>query len=364
MRILYVDLEREWRGGQSQALLTVKGLRARGHDAHLLAVGGSPLSQRAEPAGVPVHRAGTSARRIVAAHLLRRLLAKQKYDIVHANEPHALTSIWLARSHRRAPVVISRRVAYPLGRSLLSRKRYESAARIIAISRFVAKSVVDSGIPPEKIEIVYEGMEVPTPVTPQTRQLARRRWAVADNERLFGCVGYLLPEKGQEFVVRAFPAVRAQSPTARLLLAGDGPCRQNLESLVHDQGLQEAVILAGFVEDVSTVYASLDAFMFPSLAEPLGTSLLAAMAWGLPLVAVASGGVPEYVEDGETGLLVAQPDPSLFSAAMLRFLSEPEFAKRLGAAARKAIQEHFTADRMVENTIRVYENILGKRQSA
>ena len=364
MRVLYVDLEREWRGGQSQALLTVRGLRASGYDAQLLAVVGSPLARRAEASGVPVHVIGTEVRRMVAAYLLRRLLAKQKYDLVHVNEPHALTCAWLAGSHRKAPLVVSRRVAYPLGKSLLARKRYESADRILAISKFVAKSVVDSGVPAEKVEIIYEGVEVPPPVSAEVRRSARKRWGVSDGETLFGCVGYLLPEKGQELVVGALPTVRANFPGARLLLAGDGPCRPQLEGLTRELGLEKNLIFAGFIEDVSQVYAALDAFVFPSLAEPLGTSLLAAMAWGLPVIAVASGGVPEYVENSATGLLTTQPDLRLFSLAMLRLLSDAGLAKRLGAAARNAIQTRFTADNMVENTIRLYKRVVVEAQKS
>jgi len=128
--------------------------------------------------------------------------------------------------------------------------------------------------------------------------------------------------------------------------------------------LGDAVIFAGFIEDISQVYAALDAFVFPSLAEPLGTSLLAAMAWGLPVVAVASGGVPEYVENDQTGSLVAQPEASLLSAAMLRLVSDLELAKRLGTEARAAIQRRLTSDHMVENTIRVYEEVLKERRPA
>jgi L-malate glycosyltransferase len=364
MKVLYLDLEREWRGGQSQALLTVMGLLACGHDAHLLAVRGSPLARRAEAAGVLVHTVGTAARRIAAARLLRGLLAEQNYDLLHGNEPHALTAVWIAGSYRKAPVVISRRVAYPLGRSLLARKRYEKLQRIIAISKFVAKSVVDSGIQPEKIEIVYEGVELPPPVSLEARQRARQRWGIADRELLVGSVGYLLPEKGHEFALRALSAVRAKVPETRLLLAGDGPCRQELESLAREQGLRDAVIFAGFVEDVPQVYAALDAFVFPSLAEPLGTSLLAAMAWGLPVIAVESGGVPEYIEDGATGLLVSRPEPGLISAAMLRLLGEDSFRMRLGGEARRNVKQRFSAKRMVDRTIQVYEDVLQKVRPA
>src|SRR2546426_1552610 len=100
-------------------------------------------------------------------------------------------------------------------------------------------------------------------------------------------------------------------------------------TLFRSLGLETAVIFAGLVEDIKQVYAALDVFVFPSLAEPLGTSLLAAMAWGLPVAAVASGGVPEYVQDDVTGLLVAQPEPNLFSALMLQMLSDESLRARL-----------------------------------
>jgi glycosyltransferase involved in cell wall biosynthesis len=358
MRVLYVDLEIEWRGGQSQALLTVTGLRALGHDAQLLSVRDSPLARRAEAAGVPVHVVGRRARRAGAALLLHKLLSQQKYDVLHANEPHALTSAWLSGAQRRVPVLTSRRVAYPLSRSRLARRRYEITQRIVAISHFVEKSVLESGVRPEKVAVVYEGVEVPPLPALEARQRARQRWGVTGEERLLGCIGYLLPEKGQKIAIRALSAVRTKIPGARLLLAGDGPCRPALEALVRQHGLEHAVIFAGFVEDVPQVYAALDAFVFPSLAEPLGTSLLAAMAWGLPVLAVASGGVPEYVKDGDNGLVVTHPDPELFSAGMVRLLSDESLRITLGQRARSIIAERFSAQGMVENTIRVYEDVL------
>jgi L-malate glycosyltransferase len=362
MRVLYADLDREWRGGQSQALLTVRGLRAAGHDAQLLSVQDSPLSNRAQAAGVPVHNAGKRLRRIGAALLLHKLLSRQSYDVLHANEPHALTAAWLAGAAKKVPVVVSRRVAYPLSRGGLA--RYQRAQRIVAISRFVEQSVLKSGVAPEKVAVVHEGVEVPPSPTPEARRQARQRWGVTEGERLLGCVGYLLPEKGQEIAVRALSTVRKKVPGLRLLLAGDGPCRAALETLVERSGLQDAVIFAGFVQDVSQVYAALDVFLFPSLAEPLGTSLLAAMAWGLPVLAVATGGVPEYAKDGDNGLLAAQPDAELFSAGLARLLSDESLANTLGQRARCTIAERFSAERMVTNTIHVYEDVVSQRDRA
>ncbi len=355
---LFVDLETEWRGGQSQALLLLKGLYERGHAAELIAVKGSALGRRARREGIYVHSVNSNMKRLRAAVLIRSVLSDGRIELVHVNEPHALTAAWLAGAHRRVPLLVSRRVANPIKKGPLALGRYLAAERILAITEFVKKSVLESGVPAEFVQVVNEGVQVPSLPSAEARRAARTRWGVSEQESLFGCVGYLLPEKGQEFVVRALPAVRTKFPGARLLLAGDGPCRAQLEALARELGVENAVIFTGFVEEVSQVYAALDAFLFPSLAEPLGTSLLAAMAWGLPSVAVASGGVPEYVVNGVNGLLVAHPDQDLFSSEMLRLLTNSELAKRLGLAARATIEERFSADHMVDNTLALYQQVI------
>src|SRR2546430_7346813 len=132
MRILYVDLERQWRGGQSQALLTVRGLRALGHDAQLVSVRESPLARRTAAAGIPVHEVRKNARRASATLLLRKLLSQQNYDVFHANEPHALTAVWLAGAQERTRIVVSRREAYPLSSSGLAGERDRRSPRLLA----------------------------------------------------------------------------------------------------------------------------------------------------------------------------------------------------------------------------------------
>jgi starch synthase len=106
---------------------------------------------------------------------------------------------------------------------------------------------------------------------------------------------------------------------------------------------------------METAFAAMDIFAFPSHEEPLGSALLAAMAHGLPVAAVARGGVPEVVEDGKNGLLVKDLDPGAFAAVLLRFLSQPAEAARLGRTGRETVIARFSADRMVEESLRLYE---------
>jgi glycosyltransferase involved in cell wall biosynthesis len=304
--------------------------------ADLVAVRGSPLAERAQAAGVRVYTVPHPGARLRAALRLRAA----GYDVVHCHDAHGLTAAWLAGACLHN-VVAARRVAYPLSSS----RRYRRATRIIAVSRFVAASVRASGLPAEQVEVIYDGVLLPPP---SERSPGPPR---------VGCVGYLLPEKGQEALIRALPMIREKYGLCRLVLAGDGPCRTRLQRLALELGVGPVVELAGLVEDVSEVYRALDVFLFPSLAEPLGSSLLAAMSHSLPVVAVARGAVPEVVEDGRNGLLVASPAPAAMAAAVVRLLDDPALAARLGAAARQTIEQHFTAQRMVEATLDLYQRL-------
>jgi glycosyltransferase involved in cell wall biosynthesis len=355
---LIVDLEMAWRGGQNQALLLLKGLYERGHAPELVAAERSQLGNRAEKAGISVHFVSRGMFRLAAAAKIRKLLEAGRIELVHANEAHAVSAAWLAGVQRQVPFLISRRVGYPIGKSWMARARYRAANCILANSAWVAEQAADSGAPKEKLRVVYEGTEIPERFSPGQREQARRRWGLAKETPLIGCVGVLLPDKGQEWLIRALPELRQDFPDIRLLLAGDGPCRDDLKELAKDLDLGDAVIFAGFVQDVESVYQALDVFLLPSFFEAFNNSLLAAMAYEIPSLAFRRGALGEIIEDGQSGLLVSGPDTVEISRATRRLLHDREFAKKLGEAGRKRVAENFSADRMVESTLGIYAEIL------
>jgi glycosyltransferase involved in cell wall biosynthesis len=358
---LLVDLETEWRGGQNQMLLTLKGLHARGHAAELVAAEGSALGERAEALGAKVHRVSRGSLRIPAALKIFELTKTSCFDLVHVNEAHGLTAAWLARAHRRLPFIVSRRVGYPIGKSRMARARYKAAARIIAISRWVERQLADSGVPREQMAVVYEGVEIPQLPTTETRERSRSRWNISPDAPLFGNIGVLLPDKGQEWLIRALAAIRKEFAGCRLLLAGDGPCRPQLEKLTRELGLADAVIFAGFVKDIEAVYAALDVFLFPAQFEGLGTSLLAAMSHGIPSIAFRGCAFGEIIEDGQSGILIENQSLPGIEAAITRLLRDKQSARGMGEAGRRRIEDVFSADRMVEETLKVYNEVRAKR---
>jgi len=363
MRILFADLDREWRGGQSQALLTLRGLHERKVEVELVAARDSPLAMRGLESGIAVHAVARLGLRGWAAKAIQGLVARNRFDLVHLNEPHALTAAWLAGAHKKLPLLLSRRIGFPLGKNWVSRARYEAVKRFVSNSKNVAQSLIDCGIAPDRISIVNEGVEIPPLPSQDQRNAARRQWGIQDREFVFGCVGVFVPEKGQRHLIEALAIVRQSHPEARLLLAGDGECRTELVSLTKQLGQSEAVLFPGFVKDVAGVYDALDGFAFPSEFEGLGTALQAAMATGIPSISTDRGGLAEVV-DHERTVLVAGPNGKEFAAAMLRLMSEDGLRKKLSESGRREVQERFSATRMVESTIRVYEDVLKKWRTA
>jgi glycosyltransferase involved in cell wall biosynthesis len=228
----------------------------------------------------------------------------------------------------------------------------------------VADQAAASGVPPDKLRVVYEGTIIPELFSSTQRAQARRRWGVPDNAPLLGCVGVLLPDKGQEWLIRAVAELRKDYPEIRLLLAGDGPSRDKLESLANELGVTQSVIFAGFVKDVDSAYAAIDVFLLPSFFEALNNSLMAAMAHEIPSIAFRRGALTEIILDGQSGLIVSGPDVLEICAAVKRILEDRPFAQRLGQAARIRIAENFSADLMVEKTLQLYEEALTKPHPA
>jgi glycosyltransferase involved in cell wall biosynthesis len=239
LKILLVDLDTEWRGGQNQALLMLEGLHARNYAAELISPKGSALGQRAQARGATVHYVSPRVSRISAALKISQLTRSGQFDLVHANEAHAVTSAWLARAHRRVPFVISRRVGYPIRNSKLALSRYEAATRILPISNWVAERLQSSGLHKENMTVVYEGVRIPRVPSAEVRREARALWGISDEAPLLGCVGVLLPDKGQDLLIRTLAALRGDFPRARLLLAGDGPDKSRLERLAKKLGVSE-----------------------------------------------------------------------------------------------------------------------------
>jgi hypothetical protein len=274
------------RGGQWQALYLIERLT----DAVLLARTGSPLFEEAARRKLDVR--ALTFRALTAA-------AKQA-DLVHLHDArsHTLAAIGCTSVARATPLVVSRRVAFPVKRGFFSVWKYARAALYIAVSKYVAARLMDAGIRDAKVRVVHDGVPIPEPACPRAGRVV------------------------------ALASKPLEIPGISVDLTTD------------------------LWRDLSTA----SVFVYKSNMEGLGSGVLAAMAAGVPVVASNVGGLPEIVESGKTGFLVSDGD---FRTPVRRLLEDAALAARMAMAARERVQQEFSVERMVEKTVAAYHEVLG-----
>ena len=347
-RILHVDAGRSWRGGQRQVFLLATGLRDLGYRTLILAPTGSPLIKRAERAGLPTYRLTLRGEwDIRSARELRAVAKEWGANVVHAHDArsHSIARLALLGS-RKTRLVVTRRVAFT-PKQVRLKYRYGIDA-FIAISNAVKQVMVKAGVPSDKIEVVYSGL--PAPQVKQARNWRRERGWPATTV-VCGIVGAMTQEKGLDQiggVARRLPG-EVFRRTRLVMLGGKG---KGGTSVAGVEGFD-----AGFVEEIHDAVAGLDVLWHPAKSEGLGTSVIDAMALGIPPIAFAVGGLPEVIEDRKSGLLVPAGDVQAFARAAAELITNEALRAKLGEGARLRARE-FDAKRMIERTAEVYHRVI------
>lgn len=293
--------------------------------------------------------------RTVVANI-RQLVAQTGADIVHAHGYKADVYVYLALRSTWTPFVSTCHNWLKDGPlvsvyGIVDRFVLKNYAGVIAVSDEVKTCLLKAGVSQDKVHLVRNGIDL-RPFLEAMPSL--RVDPSAANALTVGWVGRLSNEKGADVFLRATALVLAEYPNSRFVVVGEGPDRALLKSLMDELNITKKVSLIGRRNDMPGVYASLDLMVSSSRQEGLPMAILEGMASGLPLVATAVGDVPTVVADGRTGILVPTENVDLLAAGILKLLQNSDLRASYGIAAKKLIEEKFSAERMAVNYLRVY----------
>lgn len=354
LKILHIDPERLWGGGERQVLGLLDYLSRSGHESHLLCHPDGALVREARKIGTKVHSLRLrNDLDLGPVFSVRRLIRHESYDIVHfhTKRAHAF-SLWLGSAAPGKKRVVTRRMDYPVRRGWYDRYLYNRRVDgVIAISEQIAALLVEGGVRREKIRVIHSGVDI--------ERFKDAAIASGDNGApVIGTAAVLEERKGHRFLLEAAAELKRQGRRLKYRIAGDGSQREKLERLAQSLGLQQEVEFLGFVSDVQAFLSSIDIFVLPSLFEGLGVAVLEAMAAARPVVASDAGGLRELVVDGETGLLVRPGDSIALARAIAQLASQPERMRELGEHGRDRVEKYFTMEKMARENESYYYDLL------
>jgi glycosyltransferase involved in cell wall biosynthesis len=346
MRILHINLERGWRGGERQTLYLMKGLRNLGYENHLLVRKNHLFIKQALRYGLRV--------RIINKPFLCHGPFLRHFDIIQIHEVRALQLAAFWKFFHGRPLVFTRRVDNMPSDHAFTRFKYKKVDRLIAISGKIKSVMVDWGFNPALITVIHSAVSTENKAQPIRVEELKQKFA---GRKVVGCVAALEARKDHFTLLDAAALVNEKRNDVVFVLIGDGILREKLETQAKKLNLDN-IVFEGYQEDPYSYYPLFDVFLMTSKIEGLGSAILDAFSYRIPVVATAAGGIPEIVENEQTGLLAPVQDSRRIALALLRMLDEPNLCHRCTSQAYSLVEQDFSVPEMAKAYDRVYRELI------
>jgi len=301
---------------------------------------------------------------------VRQLTGWAQRDAIDILHLHSAKAGYLGRQTELSRPLIYTPHAFPFQRTtdwrrplyrMIECRMAARTTRIITVSAGEYDEALEAGLPPEKLTIIPNGLDLaqwPLP-TPDERRQARQALGISDDETLIGAMARLTPQKGIDLLLQAAEDILPDFPTARIIIWGDGPQRAMLERMARRLRLRR-VTFAGSTRTPREAYMAMDIFCAPSRWEAGPYAVLEAMASGVPVVAADVAGHADAIVEDETGLLAPPELPGPIAGALRALLVDEDPRKDMGLAGRLRVTQHFSVETMVAATANVYREVAEK----
>ncbi len=372
-RILYVHGIEAIGGAERDLIALLKTLDRHKWEPHVVCPGTGPFREQLHSIAVPTHALSLPPWRKPLAVFQRRsaierlgaLVGQLDPALIHVNDiwwvPHTVRAIASGRSHSMPIVAHVRQEIEP---EKVGRYELDRVEAVIAISRQIEQSLITGGVLMSRVRTLYSGIDFPKRQSPHDDQEIRRLIGLPSGAVLLGTVANLFPRKGYEVMLRALPAIIHAVPMVHYVIVGsdDHGYADRLKRLASKLTITDRVHIVGFQDPVQPFLAALDLYLHPALMEGFGIAVVEAMAMGKAVVATTTGGLPEVVAQGETGLLVPPGDAESLAEAVISLLENKSKREQMEVCGRMRAQERFSLDASVAHMEQLYGDVLGAQK--
>lgn len=359
--VIHISTPISWRGGEQQLAYTFEQLHNQGIRQMILCPEGSELAEYCESKGWSYTTAPKrSSMDFGFAKKLAKLVKERKFSLVHAHDSHAHTFSILSTLlyGMKMPIVLHRRVDYPVSKSFFSRYKYNhpQIKRIICVSEEVKRVLSKSLKNPHKAVVVHSGIDLDKFEYSSNNPL-REEFNIDNDKTLIGNVAAITQQKDYFTFVAAAEKIYATRQDVHFVAIGAGDQKEEIKALVETKGLRPAFTFTGFRKDVNRLLPCLDFLMFSSEKEGLGTTIIDAFATKVAVVATSAGGIPELVTHRETGWLAGVKKPEELAEGVLTLMEDASL-KNLLVTNAKIKSETFSKENTAKQILEVYKEIM------
>lgn len=365
--ILYIHGESAIGGAETDLLSIVKSIDRTKFNPIVVCPGGplyeylTGLNVKTFMFKLPSWRKGKSILFLPwAVYKLRKTILRENINLIHVNDFWYFPVVYLASRNLEVPCITHIRQEIEVEKI----KKYwlHYSDMLIPMSDHIKTSAIRTEIPEKKIKVVYTGLHLDDiPFTGSSD--VKEKLGIAGHEPVIGTVANIYPRKGYEYLIEAIANIKKEIKDLRCIIVGEGDreYKLKLDRLANKLGVSENIIYVGFQRNVYPFIAIFDIFVLPSILEGFGIALIEAMAMGKPVVASNTGGIPEVVEDGVTGILVPPKNPDALADAILGLLNDKIKMKAMGIAGKERVNKFFTLKRMISQIENCYDELLNKK---
>ncbi len=352
--VMHFDTAPGWRGGQNQVFLLMRELKKYNISQLLLSPPGSPLGEKSKELGIDFVALNVKNDLDIPAGLkLRKKVKDFMPDIIHFHTSRALGVGSWALKNIKTGKICTRRVDLPVSGSIINRMKYKSADIIVAISQFICDYMKNSGY--INTELVYSSVDIDS-------YYHKRCYGRENGINVAMAGAFDLRHKDFETFIKsaAFIGKNTECNNIKFIIAGSGPDRKKIESIIRSENAEDIVSIRGFVEDMSLFLKQVDILVHNVNFEGLGTVILQGMASGLPVVASDAGGIPEIIQNGNNGFLVPVKDYRESADRIVALAADKKLRENMGTAGRQTVLSRFSPKVMARRYMDIYRRVLEK----
>lgn len=359
--ILHIDVDTGWRGGQQQGFYLHKELSKKGINSCFICQPGSSLEKKCRKENLNFKTVKMHGEiDVFAGKKIADFCKKNDFNILHLHDAHAMAiGLYASLFNNRLKLIGVRRVDYHIKKNFFSRLKYKSPrmTKLVAISNEIKRVMLEDGIDENRIEVIKSGVDLTKYHDIKKSTFLFDNYDIPNHAFIVGTIAALAGHKDYPNLLHSAKEIISKNNNIYFVALGDGPDKQEILKLYSDLDLKDRFIFTGFKKDVGNHLKNFDIFVLASHKEGLGTSVIDAMAAGIPCVCCNSGGIPELIDNEENGLLVEKRNAGLLSEAILRLYNDKNLRKKfMENGLSKSV--NFSIAKNFKGNIKLYEKLV------